>query len=220
MRLKIVSALLIAFTINIGSIEARRIDKDNSIENSCNAQAMVNDEVMSKLEEMSEHNNTIECVFIQEKIIKGLKDKHIMKGKFYLDNQGQMALVYDDANGDRVIMNDSKFTIHSNGKEISSAKNPMLKQLGILMQATMKGDVAMFKRGWEIIAGKSGKEYSLRLNPIDKMLKKYVNHMGLVFDKETMTLNMLMINMNNGGKTIYKFSDKKINEIINSNIFK
>lgn len=177
-------------------------------------------EFEQKLSVASSENKTIVAKFSQHKKVAGIKDEVTSRGDFYYDNSGDMAMIYESPEGDKVVMNGENFTIIVGGKRIeSSSENPMMAQISYMMQASMSGDVEKLGRGWELSIEYREAEYRVMVVPLDRRVKRYITSMTMLFDDKTLTLNTLRIDEKSGGYTTYNFTAKEINKSIDRKIF-
>lgn len=171
--------------------------------------------------EQSKLINTIKCDFTQVKQSAALVSDVIMKGKFYYDNSGLICLDYSDPQGNQIIMNGDRFAIQNAGKRnvVTSASNPMLKQLMTMLQGCMSGDLDLFNKGWKALYAKQGREYIVELTPLDKRTRKYIAQIVLNFDNKDMSLNRMSMIEVSGGCSVYEFRNKQFNMKIDHKIF-
>lgn len=180
-------------------------------------------EFESRLTAASSSNRTIVARFTQRKSVPGIKEEVERSGDFYYDNSGDMAMIYDAPEGDKVVMNGDNFTIVVGGKRITSTSdNPMMAQISYMMQASMLGDVEKLGRGWDLTITfvEAEAEYRVVVKPVERRIKRYITAMTMAFDLESMTLATLRIDESSGGFTSYDFHSKQINADIDSVIFK
>ncbi len=175
----------------------------------------------SRIEAFSSENRTIQSDFVQTKKMKNIKNIITSKGEFYYDNSGLMALIYDDPQGDRVVINGGQFKVVTAGKVIEGASddNPMMQQICNMLQASMTGDIAKLGRGWQTIITENDVQYEVSLTPLDRRTKRYIESLVMVFRKSDMTLDELRMNETSGGYTLYNFTNKVINEVIDPQMF-
>ncbi len=177
-------------------------------------------EFEAKLSEASSMNRTIVARFTQSKSVPGIKSEVVREGDFYYDNSGQMAMIYDEPAGDKVIMNGEDFTIVVGGKRInSSSENPMMAQISYMMQASMSGEVQKLGRGWELDIELGDEGYVVVVRPTERRVKRYVTSMTMIFETQGLTLATLKIDESSGGYTTYDFLSKEINREIDQDKF-
>ncbi len=178
-------------------------------------------EFYNALSESSSKNKTITSKFKQIKKTRGIAQTVENTGTFYYDHRGQMALYYDQPQGNRLVMNDEYFLITAAGKtnKVKSSDNPMLAQVSNMMQACMSGDVSKLGRGWETLIERSNNDYQVTLIPTERRAKKYIHSIVMNFSSEDLTLNVLRMNEAGDGYTEYMFIDKEMNKAIDSSVF-
>ncbi len=179
------------------------------------------DSFESRIESFSSENRTIRCDFVQTKKMKNVKNIITSQGEFLYDNSGLMALIYAQPEGDKIIINRGQFKIVTGGNVIEgeSEKNPLMQQICNMLQASMTGDITKLGRGWQTKITEKGDQYQVLLTPLDRRTKRYMESLVMVFRKSNMTLDELKMNETSGGYTLYKFTDKVINEVIDPKKF-
>ncbi len=183
--------------------------------------AQTTDNFESRIESFSSQNKTIQCDFVQTKKVKGVKSIITSQGEFFYDNSGLMALVYNEPEGDKVIINGEKFKVVTSGRVIEGAseENPMMEQICNMLQASMSGDVAKLGRGWQMRVADHHTQYEVVLQPLDRRTKKYIESLVMVFRKSDMTLDELRMNDSSDGYTLYEFQNKRTNVVIDPTKF-
>lgn len=175
----------------------------------------------SRIEIFSSQNRTIQSDFVQTKKMKSIKNIVTSEGKFFYDNSGLMAMIYDEPKGDKIIINGEQFKFVMAGKVIDGASddNPMMQQICNMLQASMTGDITKLGRGWQTTITENDTKYEVSLTPLDRRTKRYIESLVMVFRKSDMTLDELRMNDTLGGYTLYTFANKVINEVIDHQKF-
>lgn len=174
-----------------------------------------------RLAAASGKNSTIECNFIQTKRVKNIKQEINSSGRFFYDNAGKMALIYNEPKGDKILMDNDHFIITTAGKKLvcDASSNPMMTQISFMMQACMSGEVSKLGKGWGMEINETTDLYEIKLTPTNRRIQKYISAMLMSFDKSDLTLILLRMNEASGGFTQYRFMDKKLNQGVEPSIF-
>jgi outer membrane lipoprotein carrier protein len=174
-----------------------------------------------RLKAQSNINKTIVCEFSQTKKVKSIKNSIVSNGDFYYDNSGMMAMIYKQPDGDKLILKNNSFYLHSGGKTLVSdaSSNPMMAQISNMMKACMSGTVSDLGRGWKMDVTENGKSVEVILQPQDRRVRKYVVSMTMDFNGSDLTLDRLRIDETNGGYTEYRFFEKKLNVKFDNSVF-
>ena len=165
------------------------------------AQGQLPDSFRKRLAQASRENKTIQCDFTQHRQVRRMKGEIELKGRFYYDNAKAMALEYTVPAGDKVIIRDDRIILRTAGQvtETATSANPMLQQVALMIRASMTGDLSQFGEG------------TVRMVPLSRRARKYIDSITLRFDLENMTLDRMELNETEGGHSVYEFRDKRFN---------
>lgn len=171
------------------------------------------DSFRERLAQASRENRTIQCDFTQHRQVRRMKGEIELKGRFYYDNAKAMALVYTQPAGDKVIIRDERIILKTAGQvtETSTSANPMLQQVALMIRASMTGDLTQFGEGWRIEYDEKEGTGSVRMTPLSRRARKYIDSITLCFDMTTMTLDRMELCETEGGHSVYEFGNKQFN---------
>jgi len=145
--------------------------------------------------------------------VRRMKGEIELKGRFYYDNTKAMALEYTVPAGDKVIIRDDRIILRTAGQvtETATSANPMLQQVALMIRASMTGDLSQFGEGWQIGYDETEGAGTVRMVPLSRRARKYIDSITLRFDLENMTLDRMELNETEGGHSVYEFRDKRFN---------
>lgn len=171
------------------------------------------DSFRERLAQASRENRTIQCDFTQHRQVRRMKGEIELKGRFYYDNAKAMALIYTQPAGDKVIIRDDRIILKTAGQvtETSTSANPMLQQVALMIRASMTGDLTQFGEGWQIEYDEKEGTGSVRMTPLSRRARKYIDSITLRFDMRSMTLDRMELNETQGGHSVYEFRNKQFN---------
>ena len=175
------------------------------------AQGQLPDSFRERLAQASRDNKTIQCDFTQHRQVRRMKGEIELKGRFYYDNTKAMALEYTVPAGDKVIIRDDRIILRTAGQvtETATSANPMLQQVALMIRASMTGDLSQFGEGWQIGYDETEGAGTVRMVPLSRRARKYIDSITLRF--ENMTLDRMELNETEGGHSVYEFRDKRFN---------
>ena len=158
------------------------------------AQGQLPDSFRERLAQASRDNKTIQCDFTQHRQVRRM-------------------LEYTVPAGDTVIIRDDRIILRTAGQvtETATSANPMLQQVALMIRASMTGDLSQFGEGWQIGYDETEGAGTVRLVPLSRRARKYIDSITLRFDLENMTLDRMELNETEGGHSVYEFRDKRFN---------
>lgn len=171
------------------------------------------DSFRERLAQASRENRTIQCDFTQHRQVRRMKGEIELKGRFYYDNAKAMALIYTQPAGDKVIIRDDRIILKTAGQvtQTATSANPMLQQVALMIRASMTGDLTQFGEGWQIGYDEKEGVGIVRMTPLSRRARKYIDSITLRFDMRSMTLDRMELNETQGGHSAYEFRNKQFN---------
>ena len=111
------------------------------------------------------------------------------------------------------IIRDDRIILRTAGQvtETATSANPMLQQVALMIRASMTGDLSQFGEGWQIGYDETEGAGTVRMVPLSRRARKYIDSITLRFDLENMTLDRMELNETEGGHSVYEFRDKRFN---------
>ncbi|MEG0517932.1 MAG: outer membrane lipoprotein carrier protein LolA [Bacteroidales bacterium] len=175
----------------------------------------------AKLAEYSTKNKTIECDFIHTRHLQKLTRDVTMRGKFYYNNTGEMALRYTEPKGNLILVKNGVFSMITAGKTTTAqgSSNPMLEQITNMIKACMTGDISQLGRGWNTNYTAENGKYTIELIPQDSRTKKYLAKIILLFNGTDMSLEKMIMQEKGENYSQYEFTHKLFNKAIDASKF-
>jgi len=72
--------------------------------------------------------------------------------------------------------------------ETATSANPMLQQVALMIRASMTGDLSQFGEGWQIGYDETEGAGTVRMVPLSRRARKYIDSITLRFDLENMRM--------------------------------
>lgn len=179
-------------------------------------------EFSRKLAAMAASVNSIESCFLQSKYIDVLQRTVTSTGKFLFMKPGMVKMQYDAPLDYTIIIDGVTMKTISGGKTTvaSASGNPMLGQVSAMMTSCMTGDISTLSDEFTISYFDAGKEYLVRMEPCQEMIKDYISGIELRFDKDTMRLDKLRMIEKGADFTEYVFMDVSYNTLDDPSLFR
>lgn len=118
-----------------------------------------------------------------------------------------------------ILINGKTVKLSENGKEVTNATSKqVVKKIQNMMVQMISGDF-LNEKDFTIAYYENNSNYKLVLTPKNDRMKKYINHVDLIFDKKALTLKEMTMAESDTEKVVYTFSNTKLNETINDSKF-
>lgn len=178
------------------------------------------EEFENVLIEKSAGIETISCSFTQVRTMSVLAQDVRREGRFTCVRPGNILLAFED--GDYIKLTDTYFNMKSAGAvtNVKISANPMLKELKRILSACMTGDVRMLSSGFEINVKDAGRVYEVCLLPLRNRGGSQMKSIVLHFEKQDMSLDLLVFEESSGDSTAYEFADKEFNVSVDEELFR
>ncbi|MGM9746903.1 MAG: outer membrane lipoprotein carrier protein LolA [Paludibacteraceae bacterium] len=178
--------------------------------------------ILTKLQTNGSTINTIASRFVQRRHVQVLKNDVVSSGRFYYQHNDKICMIYDQPQGDLLLMNGDDFVMIADGRRsvVNAQTNPMLKQLRTLLTACVSGDFERLKTGrnTQLVVDETDAHYILTAM-FDGSAKKMYASIVLTFDKQNLALQVLRMNEANGNFTEYTFESPTFNQAIDARVF-
>jgi outer membrane lipoprotein-sorting protein len=170
--------------------------------------------------EKSKKINTNEADFIQEKYISVMTEKAVSKGKFYYKKPNLMRWETIEPTHHSIVLNNGKMMIKDKDKvkTYDANSNKMFKGLNDMMLTTASGNMLNSKE-YTYLLFENEKYYLAELIPVQNTTKKFVKTIEVLVDKSDYTVSQIKMYEPSDDYTRLEFSNKKMNSLIDDNIF-
>ena len=175
-----------------------------------------------KLEETTKKIRTIQCDFVQEKYMSCLSEKIINKGHFCFKKDNLIRWEYLEPFEYFIIINNAQIYIKDEDKvnKYNIKGNKMFKEIiqfmpNSLQENILNNDNSKYKSEFF----EDDKYYLVKLIPLLKNTKKFINNINIYFDKKDYSVSILKIVELSGDYTKINFHNKIFNKIIPDEIF-
>lgn len=181
----------------------------------------IKEEFIALLHEKSAGVETIACDFTQVKHNYMLARDVESRGKFRFMRPGKLTLLYDEPQGDRIVMGDADFLVVAGGARsmVKISSNPMFAQLQQVFTACFSGDISAMCSDGEFCCEKIPTGYVVKIIPSSKRVRRYISEIILTFSHNDMLLDELRLVETTGNYTGYRFSARKTNLPILESLF-
>lgn len=185
-------------------------------------QKLNNEEIKTfkqRVEKETKSLTSIRTDFVQKKHMSFLSNDIESKGKMYLNSKGALKWEYISPNRYSVIFKDDVIYINDDGDKSSvSANQEMFKKINHLISGSLSGKL-FDDKDFEISYFKDKDDIIVKLLPIDKTLKKYIQKVNLYFPKDAKTVSQVKMIEPSGDYTFISFKNKELNVQIDPRIF-
>ena len=178
-------------------------------------------EYIGKIEKASAALTSLQCSFIQKKIISILSESVISKGKLLFKKENKLCWEYSSPyyylfaiNGDKVYIKNEKSTTSFDTKS-----NSLFKEISILLMNSISGTGLIDPKKFDVSFFQNESELKAELTPKNKTLSSIMSTITLYFEKSTYQVHSIEMIEPTGDSTTIVFSDVKLNQTISDENF-
>ena len=157
----------------------------------------------------------------QEKFLSVFSAKVISTGTFAWENPDKICLDYANPAQYRIVINgDRLLTVNAGKSSTTSLKgNPVMSQMRSLMSACMTGNLQAMGSGFRMEYYESSRAFRIEVTPESSQVKGYIAKMVITLDKDSLSVNTIVMYENETDYTKYVFTDKKFNQAVPDTVF-
>jgi outer membrane lipoprotein-sorting protein len=181
-----------------------------------------NNAIVEKIKQTNTGYTSITSDFTQTKHLSFMNEDVVSSGKFFYSKPDRLVMKYATPAGDLMLINDDQLVMVTAGKRSrTSAKiNSKVRTLKNILSSCLQGDVSQID-GASISTAETIDSYIVTaVLSIRKERNGTINKVILNYDKSDLTLSTLQMNEVDGSYTLYKLTDKKLNEVVDEAVFK
>lgn len=163
---------------------------------------------------------SISSDFKQEKELTALTEKITSTGKFWFKRSDLVRIDYERPFVYRMVMNGDRILLKDEQKEnrINVKSNKLFQQVNRIMLDCIQGTI-LNSRDFSTSVLENDKMYLLEMVPAGKNLKDLFSVIRLYVDKSDYSAALIEMNEPGGDRTLLSFSNKRINQNINDEVF-
>ncbi len=165
---------------------------------------------------------TMQCDFVQTKLLKMLGDKMVSKGQMWCEQPNMLRWQYNTPYTYTFILNNNKVTVkkgnHSDVIDVN--KNKMFKEIARIMMNSVLGKVLTDKADFKSSVIHKGNYYIVTLIPQKKEMKQMFTSILLHYDTKLKLVTKVEMHEKNGDSTLIELKNIKKNTPINASQFK
>jgi outer membrane lipoprotein-sorting protein len=163
---------------------------------------------------------SMECNFVQEKVLMALTEKITSTGKFWFKRSNKVRIEYVRPFQYLLVMQGDKIFIRDHGQEqrIQVKSNRLFQQVNRIMIDCVQGTILESKDFTTRVFEDDG-TYLLEMTPTGKTLQEFFQTVVLVVDKKDYAAHSIAMNEPTGDTTVITFKDKNLNTPIADGVF-
>lgn len=162
---------------------------------------------------------TIDADFEQKKHLSFLTDEIKSEGKMIINEQGFLKWEYLSPEKYSIIFKENSIHINDDGKKSEvNVSQEIFKELSELISGSVSGKLLNNSK-FDISYYKTEDFILVKLNPIHKKLKKYIQQVELYFSEKQAHVDKVKLIEPSEDYTFITFINKKINAEIDSKVF-
>jgi outer membrane lipoprotein-sorting protein len=163
---------------------------------------------------------TISSNFKQAKELSAITERITSYGKFWFKRSDKIRMDYTKPYRYQVIISGDRLYLNENGREqrLSGKSNRMIHHVNRILIACLQGSIFDSKEFSARVFG-NATLYRVELTPVSRIVKELFEDIVLVLDKNDFSLDRIEMNEAGGDKTVIFFTEKRINEPLDDEIF-
>jgi outer membrane lipoprotein-sorting protein len=156
---------------------------------------------------------TLTSNITQEKNLSVLSEKIITKGHFIFKKEKNLRWEYTEPFSYLVIFKDDKIFIKDEDKsnQFDIHSNKMFNEINDIMIGCIRGSILEDHKNFSVVYFENAGSYLVKLHPLMRNLKEFLNEIRIYFDKIDYTISKLEMYESSGDFTKIDFTDKKLN---------
>ena len=178
--------------------------------------AKIKNEFTSKADDIL----TIQSSFKQEKYISYLGASVLSEGSFYYQKPNSIRWEYHSPYQYIIIIKDGVLKIYDTKEEMNfkQKENEFFDHLNILIKNSLTGDVFSENR-YETSLMESRSKFNLMVVPRDEKTRAMIAKVEILFDKQNLKVESLLIHEVSGDNTSISFNNRKYNVNLDQKLF-
>ena len=179
-------------------------------------------QVLAKMEKSSNALRTLQCDFVQSKLMKLLSKEMQSKGVLYFVKPDKIRWQYTTPYDYTFIMNGDKVQIKSakSTKNIDIQGNKIFRQITTIILNTVTGGGIMNSADFDVTLFKQGEVYFAKMLPKKKEVKQVYASIEVYFNPTLTMVESIKMIEKSGEYTTVKLLSPKVNTTINESVFK
>ncbi len=163
---------------------------------------------------------TIQSGFQQEKYISYLGASVLSEGSFYYQKPNTIRWEYTTPYQYIIIIKDGDLKIYDTKEELNfkQKENAFFDQLNMLINNSLTGNVFSEDR-YEISLMESHSKFKLKVIPYEEKTRAMIAKVEILFDKQKLKVESLLIHEVSGDNTSIAFSNRKYNILLDQKLF-
>jgi outer membrane lipoprotein-sorting protein len=175
----------------------------------------------AKIEKTAAAMTSLQCAFVQKKIISVLSESVISKGKLLYKDGNKLCWEYSTPyyylfalNGDKVYIKNDKTT-----SQFDTKSNSLFKEISLLLLNSISGSGLIDSKKFDVSYFENQALLEVLLIPRNKTLKSLLNTITLYFEKATWLVQKIEMTEPSGDVTTIGFSEVKLNQPVSDENF-
>ncbi|MDR1887232.1 MAG: outer membrane lipoprotein carrier protein LolA [Prevotellaceae bacterium] len=177
--------------------------------------------IIEKIKRANAECSSITSDFSQIKHVSFMNEDVASSGKFFYSKPDRLCMKYDEPAGDIMLINKDQLVMIAAGKysKASTKSSSKARRMKNILASCLQGDVSLID-GVTLSSEETADSYVItaKLNRREK--NGVVNKVVLNYDKSDLTLSVLRMEEPDGSYTVYKLTNKRLNQPVGDEVFK
>jgi len=176
---------------------------------------------VKKINEQTTGISSLQAHFTQEKVISFLEEAVVSKGEFWFQQPDKIRWEYQDPYHYTMIMDGGMLNVKDGSDEYSTdlSSNKMFEQMNGLISGSISGDLLRQDDDYTKEYFQNKESLIIRFIPKSEDLSAYLQYIEIWFNRANLQVDKLLMQEPSGDYTSILFSERKINQVIGSDVF-
>jgi outer membrane lipoprotein-sorting protein len=174
----------------------------------------------TKMKDYASKLSTIQSGFVQVKHLQYLDAALESSGKFWYRTPDKVRWEYTKPYKYILVLNSGKLKMisESSKTELDMKGNAIFEQINNIMIASVSGNI-LDNKDYSVAIFENTDNYLIRMKPTSQSISNLINLMELFVDKKSLAVTKIIMTETGSDYSVISFSNIKIDEIIDENIF-
>jgi len=179
------------------------------------------EEVIQEITRATQAMQTIQCRFVQSKVMAMLAEPSVSEGRLYYAAPDCMCWEFEKPYSSSFIVNGEQIIRTNDGKKevTDTNSNRMFKGLSDFIMGSISGQKLFDKTAFNIMIFDEGNNWRTELFPLKRDMKRMFQTIVFRFEKKTSNINSMEMTSPNGDLTRIQFMDVVSNQPIKDAVF-
>jgi len=177
--------------------------------------------VIRRITQACSEVSSIECAFRQEKDMSVMAEKIVSGGRFWFEKEKKLRWEYTDPFSYLIIISGDQMMVRDDQKVnlINIQSNKVFREINTMIVGAIRGTLLEDRKNFAASLEENAQQWIATLIPQNPKVRESLSEITIFFNKRDLSVDRLIMRESSGDYTRINFSEKKINQEINDQIF-